>query len=499
MLVTLTRDYANRKAGDALDLPAADAHFLLSEKVAALAPDPTPPPPAPPAPTFADFLLAVQAHDLKSLGRMGSAFIDPETSTKSALTLPAGGTGGYLVPTHLHAHIMGLPYRLGVVRPHAAVLPMSSAGREVPAMAPRNPAKTAPARFGPDRPPAPYDEGMATLDDADRTAPRLTRRWRASIPDHAAALAWHPSGQRLAAAAVSGPVHVLDAANGQTAHALAGHGFGTVAAAYRPDGAILATLGQDGKARLWADAAETAVLPLGAAWGEALAWHPTDDLLATAAGKVIRLWSAGTLQREHANQPATVSALTWRPGSGELTSAGYGAIRLWKPDADAPAVDLPWKNSVLCMAWHPGGSALAHGDQSATAHLWFPPGEDEHLEMAGYESKVKSVSWERSGRLLATAGGEVILVWDCKPPGPAGTRPIALKGHSGPVNVVAYRGVILASGGEDGKLMLWLPGSLRKASAVSETGAAVSALAWSPNGRMLAVGNAAGGVSVYSV
>ncbi len=130
MLVTLTRNYANKKAGDALDLPPADAHFLLTEKVAALAPDPTTQPP----PSLGRFLLAAHRHDHKALIDMGSCWVDGETGHKAALNEQSGPRGGYLVPTPLHNQIMGLAYRLGVVRPHATVLPMSSADLEVPAI-----------------------------------------------------------------------------------------------------------------------------------------------------------------------------------------------------------------------------------------------------------------------------------------------------------------------------------------------------------------------------
>ena len=58
--------------------------------------------------------------------------------------------------------------------------------------------------------------------------PRLTdrfngsrpgRQWRAALPDHVVAAAWSPDGRHLAAAAVSGPVAVLDAGTGEIGRA----------------------------------------------------------------------------------------------------------------------------------------------------------------------------------------------------------------------------------------------------------------------------------------
>src|SRR4051812_4960071 len=173
---------------------------------------------------------------------------------------------------------------------------------------------------------------MAGLLDVFRGSPRLQRRWKAELPDHAIRVCWSPDGKLLAAAAVSGPVLVLDAATGKTAATLEGHGFGTASVAWKPDGTLLASAGQDGKARIW-DAAtwqEKASVAGGAAWVEHVLWHPTKDVLVTAAGKKLRLWSPdGTSLRQYGDHPATISDIAWRPRSGELTSASYGGVWLW--------------------------------------------------------------------------------------------------------------------------------------------------------------------------
>jgi WD40 repeat protein len=336
-----------------------------------------------------------------------------------------------------------------------------------------------------------------------RGTPRLTRRWKAELDDHAIALAWSPGGGLLAAASVSGPIQLFDAATGQVQASLAGHGFGTTAVSWRRDGSLLASAGQDGKVRLWdaSSGAERAALAGGAAWVEHVTWHPSADVLASAAGKKLRLWSPeGKLLRDYADHPATIQDLKWRPRTEELTSATYGGVALWSIQQSNPTRKLEWKGSVLTLAWAPGGDRLAHGNQDATVHFWMmETGQD--LQMAGYPMKVREVCWDPTGTYLATGGGDMVTVWDTTPPGPENTEPLSFKGHDDVLAALAYQaaGPLLASGGRDGKVLLLQPGKYRKALAQSEAGAAVSQLAWSSDDRHLAVGTEAGGVMIYAL
>ena len=76
--------------------------------------------------------------------------------------------------------------------------------------------------------------------------------WQASVPGPRDRR-WRGrrTATRLAAAAVSGPITVFDAATGKPVHQLKGHGFGTAAIAWQPTGNLLASVGQDSKVRLW--------------------------------------------------------------------------------------------------------------------------------------------------------------------------------------------------------------------------------------------------------
>jgi WD40 repeat protein len=333
---------------------------------------------------------------------------------------------------------------------------------------------------------------------------KLRLAWKAAIPDHVIALVWSPDGKALAAAAVSGPVLLLDANSGKTLHELKGHGFGTTAAAWQPGGTLLATAGQDGKVRLWDTVTGTEAKPLdgGAAWVEQLAWSPDGRMLAAGAGRKLRVWdAAGNLVRELPPQAGTVTDLAWRPGTNHVTALAYGAATVYDPAAGVEPVQIfAWKGSPLRLAWSPDGKVLAHGNQDATVHFWYyESGAD--LQMWGYATKVRELGWDFTGRYLATGGSPVVCVWDCGgPKGPEGTKPQMLEGHEDNLTAVAYqsRGYLLASAAADGRVLLWQPAN-KKAPKVGEfkfDAGEASAVAWSPDDRSVAAGSGTGAVAV---
>jgi WD40 repeat protein len=347
---------------------------------------------------------------------------------------------------------------------------------------------------------------MPRLNIFGKSENKLRPVWQAAVADHAIGLAWSPDGAFLAAAAVSGPITVFDAATGKPVHQLAGHGFGTAAIAWQPGGNLLASVGQDGKVRVWDAAAgtEAKALEAGSSWAEKLAWHPSGRLLATAAGKKARVWgAAGEFIRELPAQAGTVMDLAWRPGTGHLTLLAYGAATTFDPVTGTdPVKVLAWKGSPLNLAWSPDGKILAHGNQDSTVHFWYY--DDSHdLQMWGYRTKVRELAWDYTSRHLATGGGPVVCVWDCQagPKGPEGSRPQMLEGHEANVAALAYqsRGFLLASAGLDGRVFLWQPANQRgpQVGDFKFPAGEASALAWSPDDKSLAAGSGAGTVALF--
>ena len=327
-------------------------------------------------------------------------------------------------------------------------------------------------------------------------------RWNAEIDDHVIALEWAPTGATLAAAAIGGAITLFDVETGFVKHRLTGHTFGTCAISWNGDGTRLASGGQDGKVRIWnADTGiEMASLDAGSSWVEHVLWCGNAPLLASAAGKKLKLWDDnGGLIRFYADHPSTIADIAWKPESRDITTAHYGGLSILSPESDIPLVRHDWQGSTLVISWSPNGKFIATGDQDSTVHFWIAKsGKD--LQMWGYPMKVRELSWNFSSRYLATGGGNSIVIWDCSGKGPADTKPKMLNSGDSPLTCLAWQhnGSLLAAGDQEGNLVLWQPTRNKRPLSTTHFQSDIAQIAWSPDDRQLAVGTGTGVIEVMT-
>ena len=303
--------------------------------------------------------------------------------------------------------------------------------------------------------------------------------------------------------------------------------------AFSPDAAILAIGGFDGGVRLWDTATGR---PLGAPIPDdtdhsnpavyTLAFAPNGRTLAVgAADGTLRLWDPSTGRALgaalHDDTPGNftmgVASVAFSPDSSIVAAgAGDGSVRLWDTGTGtllrslpqpAPAADpkSDTKRTVWSLAFNPAGTILAAAAADGTVRLWNPAtGMPAGKPISGDgPSNLPVVAFSHGGKTLIiddgvslAAGDGSVRLWDpgsgnaLSPPLNADTlRATAGPAVSDPTNQV------FTLRATDGARRIW---DLRLGILITypkinprpdlSLGGGTSALAFSPDGKILAVG-----------
>ncbi len=331
----------------------------------------------------------------------------------------------------------------------------------------------------------------------------MRERWKTELPDHVLNVGYQSNGTLLAAVSASGPIHVLRSRDGTAECTFEGCSSGTTGIAWSPESDLLASIGKDAVLRVWNVASKKLAWSgeATAPWAERVAWSGDGQILAVAAGKFVRLWDRqGNELKIFGPHSSTVLDIAWKPESHQIAATSYGCVTLWNADLPEPTRTYRWRGSSLVLAWSPDGRFLATGDQDATVHFWVTETGHDY-QMSGFPRKVKELSWDSSSRWLANGGGSQACIWDCSPPGPSDREPMILEAHERSLTTLAFqhRRKLLATGGEEGRVMIWRP--LRGNSAVSASleGPAITQVIWSPDDTAVLAGDESGGVRLFQV
>jgi WD40 repeat protein len=334
----------------------------------------------------------------------------------------------------------------------------------------------------------------------------IQRTAEVAAGEHVLGLSWSADGAHLAVTPSEGAILVLGR-DGAIIAELPDHGLGNGAAVFHPFESKLATCGTDGRVRLYetlcASASPRFEIPLGKGWLERLAWSPDGARLATALGRrLIVLDEAGEVAHEFDAHKSSVCDFAWNPRQPEeIASVADGGATMWRLGEDAPFARFDWGGASLLACWSPDGRWLVTGDQTPSVHL-YDFTRDYPLHIQGYETKVKALAFNSASRKLATGGGRLVTVWNCTgKTGPEGTIPKQLEGHTGDSIALAWRrgSDWLASGGTDGRLILFEPESSTRPRASLALGSGVTCVAWHPSEPLLAAGTEAGTVTFVAV
>lgn len=198
-----------------------------------------------------------------------------------------------------------------------------------------------------------------------------------------------------------------------------GHTGSLLVAVFSPDGQRIATGAQDGTARLWDVATGTLVRTFNSPGTliRSVAVSSNGMLLASGdTGGIVRLWDStnGQLLRSFEFNAGAVTSLAFSPATGELLVAwSDGFLRTFDPATGKLKLDSITPAAFLeTAAFSPDGRFILGGEgwPFFTARLWDARDGRELRVFAGHAAPVTSVAFNASGTSILT-GSDIVRLW----------------------------------------------------------------------------------------
>ncbi len=333
-----------------------------------------------------------------------------------------------------------------------------------------------------------------------------TGKSRHRLPGHTkpvTCVAFSPGGRYLASAGQDRMIKLWDMTTGEEAFTLRGHGKPILCLAFSPSGRVIASAGEDMAVKIWDATSAQEVQSFRAHLAcQAVAYRPDGKQLATADGS-IKLWEPGNYDepvRTFGGPEEFVESIAYDPTGRHLAAAGKKGLKIW--DAATGKTVLTLRGSTdreRNVAYSPDGRLLASAGEDGSIRLWDPTDGRIVRVLTGHSTSVNRVAFSPDGRRLASAGlDRTVRLWDTA----TGEEVAVLRGHGGPVRALAFSplGDYLASGGRnqntedgdgvpEGELKIWDARTGEELRTLPGHSAAITSLAFTPDGARLASGS----------
>jgi len=193
------------------------------------------------------------------------------------------------------------------------------------------------------------------------------------------AVAWSPTGDRIAAAGSNGAGGIWNAATGDKVANVPSHGERTLAVAWSQDGTFLATGGSDLKVVLQDLGAGTSRTLIGHTGDvNGLAFSPDGTLLVSVSTyREVKVWdvASGTLARSlMGGITGSADAVAFSPDGTILAAAinqNAGVVQLWNTATFSATRQLASSTKIIRgLAFSADGAKLATAGEDQTARVW---------------------------------------------------------------------------------------------------------------------------------
>jgi WD40 repeat protein len=313
-------------------------------------------------------------------------------------------------------------------------------------------------------------------------------------PRQVLAIAYSRDGKLLAMSAGGrGNTRLLDAASGETIAELSEAQDVVFSFSFSPDNRTVAGAERDGAVHLWdvATGRELRSLPHErGVWSVAFA--PDGKTLASGGrDKLVHIWDGATGKelRQMAGHQEEVVGVAFSPDGKRLASASEDAsIRLWDPSTGKEVRTLEGKHGqVRGVAFAPDGQSLACGNDDGTIQIWNPATGTEERNWQAHGEFVKRIAFSPDGTRIVSAAP-----WECGPSfwdAATGERVPPLDGHSTLVEFVAFAPdgqSLFTSARRDSRLLKWDLATAQPRTWAKLDNSGITACAVTADGRMAA-------------
>jgi WD40 repeat protein len=338
--------------------------------------------------------------------------------------------------------------------------------------------------------------------------PSSTRVWRVGDGSAVADLQ-QPGGVRgasfgpadlIATIGARGMARVFDARSGRLVAAV-DHEAEVTSATITPDGRSLVTTGRNRVARVWTLGDGGRLLhELTGHRGQVTAAVVSPDgqrVVTTSIDTTARVWAlqSGELVNDLVGHTNRVEGAAFsRDGLSVVTWSADGTARVWDMQTGAARAALAGSGGAIASAaFDPSGDAVLTTSADARARIWRSRVDDELRPLARVPTPIAAASFSGDGNIAAVSGRSGITILRAAD----GRRIAQLAARAIRVLAVSRTGSLVA-GARNRRISLWRASTGEPAGTMEED-ERVTAMAFSPDARLLAVGTANGTIRIWTV
>lgn len=229
-------------------------------------------------------------------------------------------------------------------------------------------------------------------------------------------------------------------------------------------------------------------------WVHAVAWSTDGQHIASGSwDNTVQIWDVtnGSRLLTYREHTKNVNTVAWDPDGVHLASGGHDqTVQVW--DATSGEQIYTYRGhtaSVNCLAWSPQGKRIASGSLDQTVQLWDATTGSHIFTYHGHSGGILAMAWSSSARIASGSMDGTVHIWDEAKPGLfTKSKVMIYHDHHCLVSAVAWspNGKVIASGGKDGTVYIWDALTGKNIFTYHNHQKQVHALAWSPDGKFIA-------------